>query len=98
MKNFVCGFVVAILQLTSCLACAEDVDLEIIHLIKQEAFYNSSVMDYMSLIADENGPRMSGSPGYRRAAEKAVAAFNAAGIEDAGLEVWGTFGRGWDWS
>jgi carboxypeptidase Q len=98
MKISVCGFVIAIFQLASCLAVAETVDLEVVHRIKQEAFYNSSVMDYMSLIADENGPRMSGSPGYRRAAEKAVAAFKEAGIEDAGLEVWGTLGRGWDWS
>jgi hypothetical protein len=77
---------------------AEEVDLDVIHRIKQEAFYHSKVMDYMSLIADENGPRMSGSPGYYRAAEKAVEAFKDAGIADAGLEVWGTFGRGWDWS
>jgi len=76
---------------------AEDVDLEVVHRIKQEAFYHSRVMDYMNLIADENGPRMSGSPGYRRAAEAAVGAFKEAGIPDAGLEVWGTFGRGWDW-
>jgi CubicO group peptidase (beta-lactamase class C family) len=98
VKISVCGFVIAIFQLASGLAVAETVDLEVVHRIKQEAFYNSSVMDYMSLIADENGPRMSGSTGYRRAAEKAVAAFKEAGIEDAGLEVWGTLGRGWDWS
>lgn len=97
MKISTCGFLLAIFQLTFPAVFAEDVDLDIVHRIKQEAFYNSSVMDYMSLIADENGPRISGSPGYRRAAEKAVAAFEAAGIEKAGLEVWGSFGRGWDW-
>jgi hypothetical protein len=79
-------------------ALAEDVDLEVVHLIKSEAFLNSKVMDYMHLIADENGPRMSGSPGYRRAAEAAVAAFKAAGIEKAEIEPSGHFGRGWDWT
>jgi len=79
-------------------ALAEDVDLEVVHRIKQEAFLNSKVMDYMHLIADENGPRMSGSPAYRRAAEAAVAAFKAAGIEKAEIEPSGHFGRGWDWT
>lgn len=56
-------------------------------------------MDYMHLIADENGPRMSGSlGGYRRAAVAAVAAFRAAGIEKAAIEPSGHFGRGWDWT
>ena len=50
-------------------ALAEDVDLDVVHRIKQEAFLNSKVMDYMHLIADENGPRMSGSPAYRRGDE-----------------------------
>jgi carboxypeptidase Q len=98
MKNSVCVFVIAGLQLASSPVFAEIVDLEVVHKIKQEAFYHSRIMDYMSLIADENGPRMSGSPGYRRAADKAVAAFKEAGIEHAGLEVWGTFGHGWEWS
>ena len=53
-------------------------------------------MDYVHLIADENGPRMSGSEGYRRAADSAVNAYREAGIEKAGLEKWGTFGRGWE--
>ncbi|MCZ6619487.1 MAG: M28 family peptidase [Gammaproteobacteria bacterium] len=79
-------------------ALAEDVDLAVVHRIKQEAFLNSKVMDYMHLIADENGPRMSGSPAYRRAAEAAVAAFKAAGIEKAEIEPSGHFGRGWDWT
>jgi carboxypeptidase Q len=51
-------------------------------------------MDYMHPIADENGPRMSGSPGFRRAADAAVAAFKAAGIEKVEIEPWGIFDRG----
>ena len=79
-------------------AHAEEVDLEIVHRIKSEAFYNSHVMDYMHLIADLNGPRMSGSPGYRRAAAAAVEALQDAGVERAEIESWGPFGRGWDWT
>jgi len=94
-----CAFVVCLGLSVACLGAADEpVDLDVIHRIKQEAFYHSRVMDYLSLIADENGPRMTGSPGYRRAADKALAAFKEAAIDKAMLEVWGTFGRGWDWS
>jgi hypothetical protein len=79
-------------------AAAEDVDLEVIQRIKDQAFNHSKLMDYLNVLADENGPRVSGSPGYRRAAEQAVAAFKEAGIQQAGLETWGVFGRGWSWS
>lgn len=77
---------------------AESADLRAVHLIKQEAYLNSHVMDYINLIADEHGSRMAGSPSYRSAASKAVSAFKQAGITQAGIESWGTFGRGWDWS
>jgi carboxypeptidase Q len=79
-------------------ANAEEVDLDVVHRIKDQAFNHSKVMDYMHILADENGQRVSGSPGYRQAAEAAVEALKAAGIEQAELESWGTFGRGWDWT
>ena len=75
-------------------ALAEEANLKAVHLIKQEAFLNSQVMDYIHLIADENGPRMAGSPGYLRAANKAVEAFKEAGIVQAEIESWGIAGRG----
>ena len=74
------------------------VDLEIVHRIRDQAFFHSKVMDYVHAIADRNGPRVTGSPGYRRAAEAAIEGFNAAGIDRAGLESWGTFGWGWEWT
>jgi hypothetical protein len=98
MRLFIPGAFSLMFMLIPCFGFAEEVDLDVVHRIKQEAFYHSKVMDYMSLVADQNGPRMTGSPGYRRAAEKAVEAFKEAGITDTGLEAWGTFGRGWDWS
>jgi hypothetical protein len=79
-------------------AAADEADLEVVNRIKQEAFQRSRVMDYVHLLADENGARMTGSPGYRRAADHAIAALKAAGIGYAQLEPWGQFGRGWDWS
>ena len=86
------------LLLISLPTMGEDVDLDVIHRIKDQAFQHSKVMDYMHILADENGARVSGSPGYLRAAEKAVTAFKEAGVADSKLESWGTFGRGWSWS
>jgi len=79
-------------------ALAEEVDLEIVNRIRNEAFFHSKVMDYLHVIADRNGPRVTGSPGYRRAAEAAVTALKEAGVGDAAIEPWGTFGRGWEWT
>jgi len=79
-------------------AMAEEVDLDVVYRIKDQAFNHSQVMDYMHILADENGPRVTGSPGYYQAANSAVAAYKDAGIDRAQLEKWGTFGRGWSWS
>jgi len=98
MKNSINLILLAGLAVACFPANAEDVNLEVIHQIKEQAFQHSRVMDYMNMLADENGPRVSGSPGYMHAAENAVAAFQQAGISRAQLEPWGTFGRGWSWS
>ncbi len=97
MKLCASAWLVMSLSIGSAAMADESVDLEVVHRIKQEAFYHSKVMDYLHVIADANGPRMSGSPGFRHAAEQAVAAYTEAGI-DAELEPWGVLGRGWDWS
>jgi hypothetical protein len=81
MKSFCTSLFSALLLFSPCLSFAEEVDLDVIHRIKQEAFHHSKVMDYVHLIADENGPRMSGSAGYRRAANVTMAAYKDAGIE-----------------
>jgi hypothetical protein len=85
--------------LTALLTCgpavAQDVDLEVVHRIKQEAFARSQVMDHLFYLSDANGPRLTNSPGYRRAAEWVVGRLKDWGLQDAALEPWGEFGRGW---
>jgi carboxypeptidase Q len=73
----------------------DDVDLAIVHRIKNEAFRNSQVMDHMFFLSDRFGPRVSGSPAYRAAAEWAAGLLEQWGLRDASLEPWGEFGRGW---
>ena len=74
---------------------AQEVDLDVVHRIKHEAFEGSQVMDLLFSLTDANGPRLTNSPGYRKAAGWAVETLRGWGLESADLEAWGEFGRGW---
>ncbi len=76
------------------LAAGETVDLSVIHRIKSEAFDNSKVMDHMFYLTDVNGPRLTGSPAYKAAADWVVQRMAEYGLT-AKEEKWGPFGRGW---
>ncbi len=75
----------------------EQVDLEIIHRIKAEAFERSQVMIPLFFLTEVNGPRLTGSPAYRAAAVWTVKKLGEWGIAGARLEPWGEFGRGWSY-
>jgi hypothetical protein len=74
----------------------EKIDLDVINRIKNEAMKNSRVMDIAFHLTDANGPRLSGSPGFLRAANWAKSEMEKWGLENAALEPWGEFGRGWE--
>src|SRR6266571_3289641 len=85
-----------ILLLTGTFAIAEEnVDLAAIYRIKTEAFQHSKVMDHAFYLTDVYGPRLTGSPGLKAAADWTVKRFNEWGLANANLEAWGPFGRGW---
>ena len=63
----------------------ERADLEVVHRIKQEASRGSQVMDHLFALTDANGPRLTGSPGFKRAADWAVGR----------LQGWGSATRAW---
>jgi carboxypeptidase Q len=73
----------------------EKVDLDQIHRIKGEAFERSQVMDHLFSLTDVSGPRLTGSPGFRAAADWAVGRLKGWGLADPRLEPWGPFGHGW---
>lgn len=74
---------------------SDDVDLTVIHKIKQEAFQNGKVMDHLFYLTDVNGPRLTGSPGFQTAADWIVKQIQGWGISNSRLESWGEFGRSW---
>jgi carboxypeptidase Q len=73
----------------------EKVDLEAINKIKDEGLNRSQVMEILSYMTDVHGPRLTGSPNLRAAQEWAKQKLASFGLENAHLEQWGPFGRGW---
>ncbi len=71
-------------------------DPAVIQKIKTEGLKNSKVMDIAFELTDKSGPRLMASPGFYRAAEYSVNQLKEWGIEDAKLDPWGEFGKGWE--
>lgn len=63
--------------------------------IRSEEMDRSQVMDFVSWLSDVYGPRLTGSPNTRAAADWAIKEMTGWGLENVHLESWGPFGRGW---
>jgi carboxypeptidase Q len=73
----------------------EKVDLEMVKKIREEGTQRSQVMETLSWLTDVHGPRLTNSPKYKRACEWARGKLTEWGLQNAALEAWGPFGRGW---
>jgi carboxypeptidase Q len=63
--------------------------------IKDEGMNRSQVMQTLSYLTDVIGPRLTNSPNMLRANEWTRERLAAWGLQNAHLESWGPFGRGW---
>ncbi|HKG60662.1 MAG TPA: M20/M25/M40 family metallo-hydrolase [Pyrinomonadaceae bacterium] len=63
--------------------------------IKDEGMNRSQVMQTLSYLSDVIGPRLTASPGMKRANEWTREQLTKFGLQNAHLEAWGPFGRGW---
>src|SRR5438093_10510197 len=63
--------------------------------IKDEGMNRSQVMQTLSYLTDVIGPRLTASPNLKRANEWTRDKMKEWGLENAHLESWGPFGRGW---
>jgi hypothetical protein len=63
--------------------------------IRDEGLNRSQVMETLSQLTNVIGPRLTGSPGMRRANEWTRDTLTRWGLANAHLEPWGPFGRGW---
>ncbi len=75
----------------------ENVDLEFIVRLRDEEFRHGRVMDVMSDLTDNIGPRLTGSPNMKKANEWTRDQLSQWGLVNAHVEPWGTFGRGWSY-
>ncbi|MBK6722814.1 MAG: M20/M25/M40 family metallo-hydrolase [Acidobacteria bacterium] len=63
--------------------------------IKDEGMNRSKVMEHLSYMTDVIGPRLTNSPGMKKANEWTRDTMAKWGMKNAKLESWGPFGRGW---
>jgi hypothetical protein len=87
----------AVLGITSSQADAQrDSVSAVLARIRDEAMNRSHVMELALGLSDLNGPRLSGSAGYLRAAAWARDQLASWGLAHAALEAWGKRGPSWE--
>jgi carboxypeptidase Q len=72
----------------------EKIDWATLGRIRDEGFRHSQVMETAAQLTDVHGPRLTGSPQYKKAADWARQQLETWGLANAHLESW-PFGRGW---
>jgi len=70
-------------------------DKDLLDRIRQEEKNNSQIMKTMHMFSDMYGPRLTGSPNHKAAAEWAVKQMTAWGMKNAHLEPWDFGHVGW---
>src|SRR2546421_4631917 len=70
-------------------------DKDLLERIRQEEKNNSQIMKTMHMFTDVYGPRLTGSPNHKAAAEWAVKQMTAWGLQNAHLEPWDFGHVGW---
>ncbi|WP_428328278.1 M28 family metallopeptidase [Mucilaginibacter sp.] len=74
----------------------ETVDTAMVRKIRNEGLNHSKVMETAFYLTDASGPRLSGSPGLKRAQDWAVNQLKTWGMVNSKREAWGKFGKGWE--
>ncbi len=71
-------------------------DLAVLSDLRQEEAHSSDVAKLLVQLTDVNGPRLTGSPGFDRAAEWVRDTLSGWGLANVRFEDWGEFGKGWE--
>ncbi|MBP1650412.1 MAG: family metallo-hydrolase [Bacteroidetes bacterium] len=79
----------------NCLA-QDAIDPAIVQKIMQAEFADSHIPQLAQELTDQSGGRLTGSPGFKRAADWAVQEFKKWHVSYAGTESWGPFGIQWE--
>jgi len=90
--------VVALLLIVSLLSvpvAAQNGSGDLLSRIRKEAMERSQIMNTMHMFTDVYGPRLTGSPNHKAAAEWAVKQMTSWGLENSHLEPWDFNHPGW---
>ncbi|GAB3327449.1 M28 family metallopeptidase [Larkinella ripae] len=77
------------------LAQTDKPDLAVVKKIREEGLTRSKVMETAFYLTDVNGPRLQG-PGFMKAANWTKNKLTEWGLQNARLESWGEWGKGWE--
>src|ERR1051325_7836559 len=84
-----------VLSLLSLPIAAQNGSGDMLSRIRKEAMDHSQIMKTMHMFTDLYGPRLTGSPNHKAAADWAVKQMTAWGLENAHLEPWDFKHPGW---
>ena len=74
----------------------ETVDMDAVARIRQAGLEDSRIEELAGHMMDVIGPRLTGSPGMKKANEWTADTFRQWGLQNVTVEPWGDFGRGWE--
>ena len=94
-KKYTCTLLVCVIT-TLIVRAQENIDISVIEKIRQEEAQHSQVMDIAFHLTDISGPRLTGSPGFMRAATYARQQLEDWGLVNSTLDSWGEFGKSWE--
>ena len=100
-RTWLCAALLLILRLAASNVLAgqqpgmEKLDLDMYQRIADQGFNHSEVMDYAGVLADDIGPRLTGSPNMARANKWTRDQLAEMGTSNAHIEPWGESGLGW---
>src|SRR5687768_14071181 len=88
MKNTFIGVIAGLAIAAAPAVTSEKIDTEINAKIRAEAENNSQIMKTMHFLTDVHGPRLTGSPNFKAAAEWTVKQMTEWGFTNGKLEPW----------
>jgi len=94
-RRSIASLLIVILFYLPVLAQSSTDDAALLTKIREEAMQRSQIMKTMHMFTDVYGPRLTGSPNHKNAAEWAVKQMTAWGMENAHLEAWQFGHPGW---
>ena len=94
-RRFIASLLIIVLFSVPVLAQSANSETALLAKIREEAMKRSQIMKTIHMFTDVYGPRLTGSPNHKKAAEWAVKQMTAWGMENVHIEPWDFGHPGW---